>query len=236
MEILKKLGMKYYRIILPVSLVMLLVGLPKGKADAQLAVLSVIKAGVKKVIKAVDLKIQRMQNQTIWLQNAQKVLENQLSKLRLTEIADWTERQRELYSGYYKELQKVKAVIAYYQRIREITLMQAQIVTEYKQAYGNFRQDEHFTLQEIGYMGKVYSGILEQSVKNLDQLLLVVNSFRTQMSDAKRLELIGQAADRIEENYRDLRRFNASNVMLSYARAKSVEDAKQIQLLYGIAN
>lgn len=236
MEILKKLGMKYYRIILPVSLVMLLVGLPKGKADAQLAVLSVIKAGVKKVIKAVDLKIQRMQNQTIWLQNAQKVLENQLSKLRLTEIADWTERQRELYSGYYEELQKVKAVIAYYQRIREITLMQAQIVTEYKQAYGNFRQDEHFTLQEIGYMGKVYSGILEQSVKNLDQLLLVVNSFRTQMSDAKRLELIGQAADRIEENYRDLRRFNASNVMLSYARAKSVEDAKQIQLLYGIAN
>ena len=236
MEILKKLGMKYYRIILPVSLVMLLVGLPKGKADAQLAVLSVIKAGVKKVIKAVDLKIQRMQNQTIWLQNAQKVLENQLSKLRLTEIADWTERQRELYSSYYEELQKVKAVIAYYQRIREITLMQAQIVTEYKQAYGNFRQDEHFTLQEIGYMGKVYSGILEQSVKNLDQLLLVVNSFRTQMSDAKRLELIGQAADRIEENYRDLRRFNASNVMLSYARAKSVEDAKQIQLLYGIAN
>ncbi len=236
MEILKKLGMKYYRIIMPVSLVMLLVGLPKGKADAQVAVLSVIKAGVKKVIKAVDLKIQRMQNQTIWLQNAQKVLENQLSKLRLTEIADWTQRQRELYSNYYEELQKVKAVIAYYQRIREITLMQAQIVTEYKQAYGNFRQDEHFTLQELDYMGKVYSGILEQSVKNLDQLLLVVNSFRTQMTDGARLELIGQAAGRIEENYRDLRRFNASNVMLSYARAKSVEEAKQIQLLYGIAN
>ena len=234
MEILKKLGMKYYRIIMPVSLVMLLVGMPAGKADAQLAVLSVIKAGVKKVIKAVDLKIQRMQNHTIWLQNAQKVLENQLSKLRLTEIADWTQRQRELYSNYYEELQKVKAVIAYYQRIREITLMQASLVSEYKQAYGQFRQDEHFTLEEIGYMGKVYSGILEQSVKNLDQLLLVVDSFRTQMSDAARLELINAAADRIETNYHDLRRFNASNVMLSYARAKSTEDAKQIRLWYGM--
>lgn len=226
--------MKYYRIVMPVSLIVLLVGLPTKKVDAQVAVLSVIKAGVKKVIKAVDLKIQRMQNQTIWLQNAQKVLENQLSKLRLTEIAEWTQRQRDLYSGYYEELQKLKSAIAYYQRIREITLLQAQIVTEYKQAYGNFRRDEHFTFQEIEYMGKVYAGILGQSVKNLDQLLLVVNSFRTQMSDAKRLELINEASERIEANYHDLRRFNASNVMLTYARAKSVEDAKQIRLLYGM--
>lgn len=228
--------MKYYKIVMPVSLIVLLVGFPSKKVDAQVAVLEVIKAGVKKVIKAVDLKIQRMQNETIWLQNAQKVLENQLSKLRLTEIADWTEKQRELYGQYYEELQKVKSAIAYYQRIREITLKQVHIVSEYKRAYALFRQDEHFTLNEIDYMGQVYSGILEQSVKNLDQLLLVVNSFKTQMSDAKRLELISEAAGRIEENYDDLRRFNAGNVMLSFARSRSIADTKKIQQLYGITN
>ena len=95
-----KKHMKNYMVILPVSAMTICVSLPKG-ANAQIAVLEVIKAGVKKVIRAVDLKVQRLQNETIWLQNAQKVLENQLSKLKLTEIADWTERQKELYSDYY---------------------------------------------------------------------------------------------------------------------------------------
>lgn len=95
--------MKKYMVILPVSAMTLFVSMPTG-ANAQIAVLEVIKAGVKKVIKAVDLKVQRLQNETIWLQNAQKVLENQLSKLKLTEIADWTEKQKELYKNYYEEL------------------------------------------------------------------------------------------------------------------------------------
>src|SRR5688572_10980502 len=49
-------------------------------------ILEVIKQGVVKVIRAVDLKIQRLQNETIWLQHAQKVMENTLSKLKLEEI------------------------------------------------------------------------------------------------------------------------------------------------------
>ena len=35
-----------------------------------------------------------MQNKTIWLQNAQKVIENQMSKTKLTEISGWTEQQK----------------------------------------------------------------------------------------------------------------------------------------------
>jgi len=109
---------KVYYVVMPLSLVVLLVSLPTKQATAQLAIVEVIKAGVKKVIKAVDLKVQRLQNQTIWLQNAQKVLENTLSKLKLTEIADWTERQKELYGKYFDELARIKSAITYYQRKR----------------------------------------------------------------------------------------------------------------------
>ena len=61
---------------------------PTQKLQAQFVIADIIKAAVKKVIRAVDLNIQRIQNKTIWLQNAQKVVENELSKLRLTEIGD----------------------------------------------------------------------------------------------------------------------------------------------------
>lgn len=204
------------------------------EAKAQIAVLEVIKAGVKKVITALDLQIQRLQNKTIWLQNAQKVLENQLSKLKLTEIADWTSKQKELYGKYYQELQKVKSAISYYQRIKAITQKQISLVNQYRQAYDLFRQDSHFTPDEINYMGKVYSGILDASIKNLDQIILVTSSFKTQMSDAKRLELINSAADRLDENYNDLRQFNNQNIGLSLQRSKDQRDIQSTLKLYGI--
>jgi len=226
--------MKKFMIYMPASMIVLMVSLPMKQANAQLAVVEVIKAGVKKVIKAVDLKIQRMQNETIWLQNAQKVMENQLSKLKLTEISDWTERQKELYSKYYTDLWKVKAAISYYQRIKDVTTKQVFLVEEYKKAWSLAQQDKNFTADELDYMQKVYGGILKESAKNLDQLLLVVNSFKTQMSDAKRLELINDAADKIDENFNDLRQFNSQSIVMSLQRSKSQEQVEAVQRLYGL--
>ncbi|SDL44771.1 hypothetical protein SAMN05421820_101470 [Pedobacter steynii] len=226
-------AMKQYMVILPVSAMTLMVGLPKG-ATAQIAVVEVIKAGVKKVIKAVDLKVQRLQNQTIWLQNAQKVLENTLSKLKLTEIADWTNRQKELYSGYYNELWEIKTAVAYYKRLKDLTTKQLAIIDEYKWAWGLFKKDRHFQPSELEYMEKVYSGILEESVKNLDQIILVVNSFKTQMTDGERLELISHAADAMDENYSALKKFNAVNIGTSIQRAKSLDEVTALKEIYGI--
>jgi hypothetical protein len=226
-------GMKKFMVILPISAMTLFVGIPTG-ASAQLAVLEVIKAGVKKVIKAMDLKVQRLQNETIWLQNAQKVLENQLSKLKLGEIADWTEKQKELYSKYYQELWEVKSAVTYYKRLKELTARQMDIVEEYRRAWGLFKSDKHFSLEELLAMEKVYGGMLERSVKNLDQILVVVSSFKTQMSDAARLELIGTAASEMEGIWSDLKRFNRENSLLSIQRAQSLEEASRLKELYGI--
>lgn len=225
--------MKKYMVILPVSAMTIFVSLPKG-ANAQVAVVEVIKAGVKKIIKAVDLKIQRLQNETIWLQNAQKVMENQLSKLKLDEIADWTEKQKELYGKYYQELWEIKSAITYYKRIRELTEKQVAIIDEYKWAWQLFQKDKNFKSEELEYMEKVYSGILDASVKNLDQVLLVVNSFKTQMSDAKRLEIIHAAASQVDINYNDLKQFNTQNSKLSIQRAKSLDEAVTLKELYGV--
>ncbi len=225
--------MKKYMVMLPVSAMTLFVALP-SKTTAQIAVAEVIKAGVKKVIKAVDLKVQRLQNETIWLQNTQKVLENQLSKLKLAEIADWSERQKELYSKYYNELWEIKTAITYYRRIKDLTEKQVAIVDEYRWAWNLFTRDKHFTPEELSYMESVYKGILDASVKNVDQILLVVNSFKTQMSDAKRMEIINTAANQMDENYGDLKKFNTQNSLLSVQRAQSADEVTILRELYGI--
>ncbi len=194
----------------------------------------VVKAALKKVIMAIDLAIQKQQNKVIWLQNAQKTLENTMSKLKLDEITDWVDKQRNLYKEYFNELQKVKSLISYYHRIKEVTSTQENIIREYKRAFALFKQDGHFTSEEILYMGQVYDGILSESAKNLDQLFLVVNSFVTQMTDAKRLEIINSAATNMSNTYNDLKAFNTQNIILSLQRSKDENDVNTIKLLYGI--
>ena len=207
---------------------------PFRQAAAQDPITEIIKAGIIKVIKAVDLRIQRLQNRTIWLQNAQRAMENTMSAVKLGEITDWVEKQRELYRDYYEELWKVKNVISYYHRVREITEKQLQLVKEYRRAWSLSKQDKNFTDAEIEYMAKVYSGILDESVKNLDQILLVINSFATQMTDAKRLEIIDKAYGQVETNYSDLKSFNQQNVLISLQRARSKDDIRIVKKLYGL--
>ena len=183
-----------------------------------------------------DLKIQKLQNKTIWLQNAQKQIENALSKAKLNEISDWAKKQKDLYQQYYDELKMVKSIVSQYQRIRDITQKQARLLSEYQHSWGMFRQDSHFTDDELSYMGEVYSGILEESLENMEHIFLIIESFSTSMSDAERLELINQAADRIDQNYDDLKRFNGRNAMLALQRAKDTKDAESMKRLYGIGN
>ncbi len=203
-------------------------------ASAQFPIAEIIKAAIKKVIVAVDLKIQKLQNKTLWLQNAQKTLENNMSKLKLTEISDWVNKQKELYREYFEELKKVKAAITYYHRVKDLIEDQAAMVKEYKAAWAGFRTDKNFTADELNFMSGVYDGMLNESIRNLDQIFLVINSFTTQMSDAKRMEIINAAADKIEETFLDLKSFNNQNKAMSLQRAYERGEIEYSRKLYGL--
>src|SRR5476649_407705 len=130
---------KKYMVILPLSAMTIMVAIPKG-ADAQFIVGSVISSTVGRVIRAIDLEVQRMQNQTIWLQNAQKALENQLSKLKLDEISGWSQKQKDLFGSYYNELWQIKTAIAYYSRISEMTQKKVALVNSYNKAWALLKE------------------------------------------------------------------------------------------------
>jgi hypothetical protein len=217
-----------------VIIMLMSVGFIPIRSKAQTGILEIIKAGIKKVIVAVDLRIQRLQNKTIWLQNAQKVLENAMSQTKLTQIGDWVEKQRTLYADYFDELWKVKNAISTYQRVKDIIQKQVQLVNEYSKAFALSRQDKNFTSGEIEYMHQVYTGILDESVKNIEQVQMVISAFATQMSDGKRLEIINKAADNIDRNLSDLRQFNQDNIKTSLQRVKDQNDVDVVKKLYGL--
>jgi len=226
--------MRLYKIVLPVSMVVVLTVLPEKKADAQFIIGTVLNNTIGKIIRAIDLGVQRAQNQTIWLQNAQKVIETQLNQLKLTEIAGVGQQQTDLFSKYYQELFEVKAIINDYEQVKNITLRQAALVREYQSAWALTQQDAHFSPEELQHISAVYTGILQESVKNLDQLMVVINAFKTQMTDAQRMELIGRIAKKIDDNYNDLKKFNNQNILLSLGRSRDAQETQGIKNLYGI--
>ena len=222
------------KILIVAGIIVFIAMAPMQPAQAQIPIAEIIKAGIIKVIKAVDLKIQRLQNKTVWLQNAQKVLENEMSKLKLTEIGDWANRQKELYANYFDELWKIKSTIGTYQSVKENISKQVQLVREYSKAFTLFRQDPNFTAAELKYMQQVYTGIMDESLKNIEQLQLVITAFATQMTDAKRVEIIQAAHDNMEQNLTDLRQFNQQNIKISLQRAKEKNDINAVKKLYGL--
>jgi hypothetical protein len=205
---------------------------PTVKTNAQ--IVEIIKAAITAAIKAIDVKIQQLQNKTIVLQNAQKVVENTMSKLKLNEITDFAQKERDLFSNYYQELQQVKSVIAGYKQVQDIIKMQTQMVSDYKAAYNLFKNDSHFKPEEINYMYAVYSGIMDKSVKELSALTTVISSFSTQMSDGKRLDMIEKLATDMTNNRMDLLQFNRRNMQVSLNRSASVSEVAAVKTYYGL--
>jgi hypothetical protein len=202
--------------------------------QAQLPVIEVIKQASVKVIKAVDLMVQRWQNETLWLQNAQQELQNVLEKTKLQEIGDWVERQRAIYADYFDELSRVKSYIAEFHEVRSIITMQARMVDQYRQAITLFRGDTYFSAAEITYMEEVYSGILEQSVRNMEHMQIVVKAYTTSMSDAERLVVIHGVSKDVQKSYNDLQAFTRQNQVMRLQRAKTIDEVNQVKKMYGI--
>jgi hypothetical protein len=205
-----------------------------GAAQAQFVVGTVLNQTVGRIIRAIDLEVQKAQNKTIWLQNAQKEIENQLHQIQLSNIASISQQQKNLFSQYYQELFKVKALISDYEQVEHIINRQEQLVSLYKTSWANTQQDGHFNAAEMQQISSVYNGILQESAQNLDQLAKVINSFQTQMTDGQRMELIERISKQVDGNYNDLKKFTNQNIMLSMARAKDQQDVQSIKNLYGI--
>jgi hypothetical protein len=214
---------------------LLLACLAPGGAEAQVSdIISIINAAVKKVIVATDLAVERLQTQTIILQNAERAAENSMDAEELTDIAGWVQQQKNLFSEYYQELWQVKNALSTYQQVKAMISKQAAIVSGSNQAYSILGQDKHFSAAEVGHMSAVISGIVSQSIQNIKSLTMVVTALVTQMNDAGRLRIIDATGSDIDRNYRDLAQFSQESYLLSMQRAKDENDVMVTRALYGI--
>lgn len=139
-----------------------------------------------------------------------------------------------LHQAFLDGLMVVSPTVRKYPRVADIINDQTMLVSEYKSAYGSFRQDKHFNPDELSYMADVYNNLVNQSLQNLDELTMVMADNKLRMSDNERLQAIDRMYATGHEQLVFLRQFNEHTQDLAVARAKEVNDKQTLQKLYGI--
>ncbi|NOT73400.1 MAG: TerB family tellurite resistance protein [Cyclobacteriaceae bacterium] len=139
-----------------------------------------------------------------------------------------------LQQAFIDGLMLVNPSIRNYKRIPYIISYQQMLIQEYSRAYDRFRRDPHFTPQELQYLGNVYSYLFTASVRNIDDLLMVITSTKLSMTDDERLRAVDALYYEMESKLRFVRSFNNNTQLLAIQRARSANDARTIQQLYGV--
>jgi len=151
-------------------------------------------------------------------------------------IKDLSEGNFNLHKTFLDGLMVVSPAVRKYSKVADIINDQIMIVKEYKASFGKYKQDGNFNDDEISYLGKVYSNLIDESLKDLDELTMVMTDSKLRMSDDERL----QAIDRIHANMNDkllfLRHFNNNTTILAVQRAKERNDVVTMKKIYGINN
>lgn len=141
-----------------------------------------------------------------------------------------------LHKTFLDGLLEVSPAVRNYRRVKDIADCQLLLVKEYRSAYDRFRKDDNFNADEVAYMGQVYDNLFQQSLRNLDELLVVVTAGKTRMSDDERLQAIDRIYADMQDKLMFLRHFNNNTTVLSVQRAKERSDVQTVRKIYGLDN
>ena len=93
-----------------------------------------------------------------------------------TAIKDISEGNFSLHKTFLDGLMEVSPTVKKYKRVADIINYQVRIVKEYKSAFRQFKGNKRFTVTEIEYLGKVYANLFDQSVKNIEDLAMIITA------------------------------------------------------------
>src|SRR5450432_2405624 len=97
-----------------------------------------------------------------------------------------------LHKAFLDGLLAISPAVQKYERVEQVFEFQSRIIREYKMAMSRYRNSSHFNLDELEYISKVYSNLVDRSAKNLENLISVLTAGKLRMNDAQRLTAIDE--------------------------------------------
>jgi len=151
-----------------------------------------------------------------------------------TTIKNISEDNFNLHDIFLKSLLEVTPAVKNYVRIKDIIDAQLSIVREYKNALKQFKGSGEFSVDEMGYLEKVYAHLFNHSLDNLQTMLMVITAGQLRMSDDERINSIDGVWKEVSQELTFLRHFNNQARILCLQRLKEKNDLSAMDQLYDV--
>jgi len=173
------------------------------------------------------------------LQQLEKILDNMYAGYKIldygyTTIKNIAEGNYKLHQAFLDGLFLVNPAVRNYKRIPYIINYQMLLVKEYKNYYTRFKNDPNFSPTELEYIGNVYNFLVQASLRNIDDLTLIITATKLRMSDDERMKAIDRIYYEMEGKVVFVRSFNNNTQLLAIQRARSANDVKTLRHIYGL--
>lgn len=173
------------------------------------------------------------------LKQLEEILDNMYKGYKVldkgyTTIKNIAEGNYTLHELFIDGLMLVNPSIRNYKRIPFIIDYQQLLLKDYQQAFNRFKRDPHFTIEELEYLGNVYKFLFDASLRNIDELMMIITATRLSMSDDERMQAIDRIFFDMEDKVVFLRTFNNNTQLLAIQRARSMNDIKTLRQLYDV--
>lgn len=137
-----------------------------------------------------------------------------------------------IHDVFLDGLMQVSPAIKKYHRVADIIALQKNIMDDYGRAKRLFRSSGNFSVNEIDYMLSVYGNITSRSLRNIEELLMVITASNLRMSDDERLSYIDNLYTKTQEMSAFVRYFNDEARMLGLMRENEKREVQGLETMW----
>ena len=149
-------------------------------------------------------------------------------------VKDLSQGNFNLHKLFLDKLLEISPAVKKYKRIVDIITCQTQLVKEYKAALSYFKNINVFSSDDMGYIQSVYGNLVDRTVNNLDELLMVITAQQLRMNDAERMNAIDKIYKDMEDKLTFLRTFNESTRLLANQKRRELLETQSLETIFGI--
>lgn len=194
-------------------------------------IIELIETAVDQVLKAMNLALMRLQNENINLMNAAKLLESKIHSEGMQQMMETGQKMKGLYEKYYDDLRNVKDIIVTIATLKDLVETERDFIRLYAEILAMVNSHDVFSAAEIELIVGSSDKVFTSATTNIAEVETVIESFKTDMTDAERLILIKGINHRINSDMVNMKQMRNSVVQI-IARRNSTETNSMRQLFY----
>ena len=139
-----------------------------------------------------------------------------------------------LHSDYFNSLKEINPEIKSSVKVGDIIFLQLRIIKEAKTTIQQVRQSGQFSDKEIMYLKNVFDHLLEECVKNIEELITVVTSGELEMKDDERIKRIDMLYDDMDDKFSFCNSFSKQASILAIQRKGDQYEVNRSKKLIGL--